>query len=52
MKNFLSDTYKRMSAQAAAGVAALMKGLAKPLICTASGDSPAGLYKELVKKGF
>lgn len=50
MKVFVSDNYETMSKQAFDEVKQLMKFRTNPLICTASGASPAGLYKELVKK--
>ncbi len=50
MKIFVSDTYEMMSKQAADEVIEIMQSPKQPLICTASGDSPAGLYKELVER--
>jgi glucosamine-6-phosphate deaminase len=50
MKIIVADTYKALSKQAADDVIQLMQTLKQPLLCTASGDTPAGLYKELVKK--
>ena len=50
MKLFVSDTYPLMSKQAADDVIEIMQSRKPPLICTASGDSPAGLYKELVER--
>lgn len=50
MKVFISDNYNAMSKQAFDEVNQLMTIRANPLICTASGDSPAGLYKALVKE--
>jgi len=50
MKIFVADTYSKMSKQAADNVIEIMKYRKQPLICTASGDSPAGLYKEIVEK--
>ena len=50
MKIFVSDTYEMMSKQAADEVIEIMQSGKKPLICTASGDSPAGLYKEFVER--
>lgn len=50
MKIFVADTYEKMSKQAAGDVMEIMKSRKQPLICTASGDSPAGLYKEIVKR--
>jgi len=45
-----SPTYELMSRQAARDLLALLKDKTKPLICTASGHSPAGMYRELVKE--
>lgn len=50
MKIVAADAYEAMSQQAADDVIQLMRARTQPLICTASGDSPAGLYKELVKR--
>jgi galactosamine-6-phosphate isomerase len=50
MKIFVADTYKMMSKQAADDVIEIMQKREQPLICTASGDSPAGLYKEIVER--
>ena len=50
MKIFVSDTYEMMSKQAADEVIEVMQSRKQPLICTASGDSPAGLYKEFVER--
>jgi glucosamine-6-phosphate isomerase len=50
MKIFVSDTYEIMSRQAADEVVGIMRSRKQPLICTASGDSPAGLYKEFVER--
>jgi len=50
MKIFVADTYKMMSKQAADDVIEIMQNREQPLICTASGDSPAGLYKEIVER--
>src|SRR5688572_2493656 len=49
MKVIISDTYEELSKQAAVDIIESLKSIEQPLICTASGDSPAGLYKELVK---
>lgn len=48
MKIFIAENYEAMSKQAADDVMELMQLRKSPLICTASGDSPAGLYKELI----
>jgi glucosamine-6-phosphate isomerase len=50
MKIFIADDYVAMSKQAADDVAEMMKARKQSLICTASGDSPAGLYKEIVER--
>jgi galactosamine-6-phosphate isomerase len=50
MKIFVSDTYQAMSKQAADDVIEIMSSRKQPLICTASGDSPTGLYKEIVER--
>ena len=49
MKVIVCDTYEELSKQAAEDIIETLKTVDQPLICTASGDSPAGLYKELVK---
>ncbi|MGZ3950147.1 MAG: 6-phosphogluconolactonase [Flavisolibacter sp.] len=41
-------TYDALSNQAADDLIALLAMVDQPLVCVASGDSPAGLYKELV----
>lgn len=48
MKLFISDSYETMSKKAAEDLKNIIQTFANPLICTASGDSPKGLYKELV----
>jgi galactosamine-6-phosphate isomerase len=50
MKVFIADSYANMSKQAADDVVEIMNSRKHPLICTASGDSPAGLYNELVER--
>ena len=50
MKIFVADNYEKMSKQAASDVIDMMQSRKDPLICTASGDSPAGLYKELAER--
>lgn len=42
--------YEQMSRQAARDLVLLLKDKANPLICTASGHSPAGLYRELARE--
>lgn len=48
MKLIIADTYEAMSRQAAEGLLRLLQSYNKPLICTASGASPTGMYRELV----
>lgn len=50
MKIFIADTYRDMSEQAAGELISLVQSLKSPLICPASGDTPAGLFKELVEQ--
>jgi glucosamine-6-phosphate isomerase len=50
MKLLLADAYDALSSQAADDLVALLKDKKHPLICVASGDSPAGLYRELVRR--
>ncbi len=42
--------YEGMSKQMADDLQRVLKDLPHPLLCTASGDSPAGLYKEIVNR--
>ncbi|MGV3639451.1 MAG: glucosamine-6-phosphate deaminase [Adhaeribacter sp.] len=42
--------YEQMSRQAARDLVLLLKDKKNPLICTASGHSPAGLYQELARE--
>jgi galactosamine-6-phosphate isomerase len=49
MKIFIDDTYEAMSKRVADDVIKIMNTAAEPLFCAASGDSPKGLYKELVQ---
>lgn len=50
MKIFVADTYEEFSKQAADDVITLLQPIKKPLICPASGDTPAGLYKYVTGK--
>jgi galactosamine-6-phosphate isomerase len=50
MKIFVTATYEAMSKQAADEVIQITQSGKQPLICVASGDSPAGLYKEIVER--
>lgn len=50
MEIIVADTYNDLSQQAAGDVIQLMQLRKQPLICVASGDTPAGLYKNLTDK--
>lgn len=50
MKIFVADTYEELSRQAAEDAIALMSTIKQPLVCPASGDTPAGLYKYFTAK--
>lgn len=50
MKIIVSETYEASCGQAADDLMELAGSLSRPLVCTASGDSPAGLYRELVRR--
>jgi glucosamine-6-phosphate isomerase len=48
MEIFIAQDYEAMSERAFNDLLLLMKSRSHPLICTASGASPAGLYKQLL----
>jgi galactosamine-6-phosphate isomerase len=50
MQVIKANTYEDMSVQAAADLLHLLQSLDRPLICTASGGSPTGLYSQLVQR--
>jgi galactosamine-6-phosphate isomerase len=50
MKIFTGDTYETMSRQAVKDIITLTESLKNPVLCTASGDTPKGLYKELINE--
>lgn len=50
MKIFIADNYVQLSQQAAEDLILLIAEKKEPIVCTASGDTPAGLYKVLVEK--
>jgi len=50
MKIFVADTYEELSRQAAEDAITLMRSIKQPLVCPASGDTPAGLYKYFTTK--
>ena len=49
MKVIVSDTYDEMSKAAAQKAVEILSGIAKPLVCIASGDTPTGMYKNFVR---
>lgn len=49
MQIFVRDTYAELSALAASHMKEILTENAAPLVCVASGDSPAGLYKAMVE---
>lgn len=52
MKIFVGDTYEAMSRQAVSDIITLTEFLKNPVLCTASGDTPAGVYKELITEVY
>lgn len=46
----IAPTYEIMSRQAAQDLVQVIAGTENPILCTASGDTPAGLYQELIKE--
>ncbi|MDX2045501.1 MAG: glucosamine-6-phosphate deaminase [Chitinophagaceae bacterium] len=49
MQVYISNTYREMSAHAAGDMVGALKSIDQPLVCVASGDTPAGMYSELLK---
>jgi glucosamine-6-phosphate isomerase len=50
MNIIIGESYKAMSEQAANDLVEIMKGSPSKLVCLASGDTPSGLFAELVHK--
>ena len=48
MKIFISDSYESMCQKVLKDILKITNFIKKPVLCTASGDTPAGLYKQLV----
>ncbi|MBD0289361.1 MAG: 6-phosphogluconolactonase, partial [Flavisolibacter sp.] len=46
----ITDTYEELSKLAADDLVHILKDKKNPLLCTASGDTPAGLYKQLAER--
>ena len=49
MKIIISNNYEAMSEKAYEDIVTIMRAASKPLICVASGDSPSGIYKNIVR---
>lgn len=50
MEIVVASTYEELSKKLANDLISFIGSIKEPLICTASGDSPSGLYKELVER--
>ncbi len=50
MKIIIEPNYEAISARAAADLLAMISKKESPLLCTASGDSPKGIYRHLAQK--
>ena len=50
MKIEVSNTYEELSVRLADALLQAVNAKSNPLVCLASGDSPKGLYEELVKR--
>src|SRR5665213_1108702 len=50
MQILVSDTYEIMSKLCVDDLLSKVQNIKEPLICIASGDTPKGMYKELVKR--
>ncbi len=50
MQVYISDNYQQQAELAAAHLAECMSFRPQPLICVASGDSPAGMYASLISQ--
>ncbi len=50
MKLFINDSYEAMSKKAADDIIQEIHSIKNPVLCTASGDTSAGLYKELINR--
>lgn len=50
MKLIINNTYEEMSRKAVNDLLGILQLITNPLMCTASGDSPKGMYKELIKQ--
>ena len=50
MELIICDSYEALSKKAADDLTRFVSSTHEPLVCTASGDSPAGLYRELAHR--
>lgn len=50
MKIFIEEDYELMSCRAADEVMHIAEPIKNPVLCTATGDSPKGLYKEMIDR--
>jgi galactosamine-6-phosphate isomerase len=50
MTLFINDTYESMSAKAAGAVIHIIQSQKNPVLSPASGDSPTGLYRQLINE--
>lgn len=50
MKIFIADTYEELSIRLADKLFETLQTKKNPLVCVASGDSPKGLYEEMVRR--
>jgi galactosamine-6-phosphate isomerase len=50
MNIYIADTKEELSKKIASDIIESLRPIEHPLICTASGDSPAGLYQEMVQR--
>ena len=50
MKIFIEKDYELMSAKAADEIMQIVESLKNPVLCPATGDSPKGLYKEMIDR--
>ena len=50
MEIFIEENYERLSKKAADELVQQIRDVKDPVVCFASGDSPSGLYKELIEK--
>jgi galactosamine-6-phosphate isomerase len=50
MQTFIENNYELLSAKAVDKLFEIIAPLKNPLLCPASGDSPKGLYKEMIER--